>query len=343
MQALGFRQHGDMSVMELLNFPQPKAAAGEVVLEVKASAFNHLDIWVREGWPGLALEMPHISGSDAAGIVVEVGEGVKTFKIGDRLCLNPGINLYQDEFTLRGDHSESPGYHIIGEQLPGTHTQYISVPAASCLTIPAHISFETAAAAGLVSITAWRMLIHKAGIRLGDRVLIIGAGGGVNSIAIQLAKAAGADVYAVTSTPDKMKQAKELGVDHLLNYRENAKWSRDLNEMTSGVGFDVVVDNVGAATLNTSMKLVKRGGKIVIVGNTSGPKTEIDIRYIFGKQISIIGSTMGNHHDYLKVMNLVFNNKINPTIYKTIPLSDGVEAMAMLERGEQFGKIVLVS
>ena len=341
MQALGFAEHGDISKMQLFDLPRPKPNAGEVLVEVKASAFNRLDIWVREGWPGLNLALPHISGSDGAGIIAEVGAGVDNIAVGDRVAIDPGINSIADEFTARGKHSVSPGYHILGEQVPGTHTEYIVLPAENVIPLPDEVSFEKAAAAGLVFLTAWRMLIHRAAIRPGETVLILGAGGGVNSAAIQIAKLAGCTVIATTSSEPKMVQAESLGADVVLNYKTDPQWWKAVYKLTGKTGADVVVDNVGAATMPYSLRAVKRGGRIVIVGNTSGPKTELDIRFLFSKQISLIGSTMGNHYDYRTVMGLVFSGKLNPVIHTVMPLSDGVAAMEIMERGEQFGKIIL--
>lgn len=341
MKALGFMQHGDANQIQLLELPKPTPKKEEVLIQVKASAFNHLDIWVRKGLPGLKLMLPHISGSDAAGIVSELGSDVTNFQIGDRVAINPGINFSEDEFTLRGKQSESPHFAIIGEHLPGTHAEFIAVPAKNLIKLPQDISFEMAAAAGLVGLTAWRMLLHRAQIKAGETVLIIGAGGGVNSMAIQIAKLAGCYVYAATSTEEKIQQAKALGADHVYNYRENPEWPKELQRDTKKRGVDVVVDNVGKATLPISMQLVRRGGRIVIVGNTSGPNAELDIRYLFSKQISLIGSTMGNQQDYNDVMQQVFIGNIKPVIYKKFALDEGVEAMQILEKGEQFGKIVL--
>lgn len=341
MKALAFTEHGDVSKMAVLDFPQPEPGPGEALIQIKACAFNHLDIWVREGWPGLKLKLPHIVGSDAAGIVVALGPGVKSVSVGDRVAIDPGLNLYEDEFTARGKHSLSPGYKIRGEHIPGTHTEYLVVSAHSLLPIPDQVSFETAAAAGLVSLTAWRMLIHRAQLKAGESVLVLGAGGGVNGMAIQIAKLAGCTVYATTSTDKKAEQAKAIGADIVLNYQTNPDWSKTIYQLTEKKGVDVVVDNIGSATLSNSIRAVKRGGRVIIVGNTSGPITELDIRFLFTKQISLIGSTMGNHDDYRTVMNLVFQGKIKPIIHTVLPLSQGSEAMALLERGEQFGKVVL--
>jgi len=258
------------------------------------------------------------------------------------VVVDPGISTREDEFTRRGEHSLSPGYVILGEQIRGGQAEYVAVPAANLMEIPEGWDFPQAAAPLLVSLTAWRMLIHRAKLRAGESVLIVGAGGGVNSMAIQIAKLAGATVYALTSTEEKMERARELGADVVLNYREDPQWSKTLYKMTDRRGVDVVVDNVGRATLAQSMRAVARGGRIVIVGNTSGPHAEIDIRFIFGKQISLIGSTMGTHQDFRDVMNLVWAGKLKPVIDRVMPLSEGKKAFEILERGEQFGKIVLV-
>ncbi|MBN1955987.1 MAG: zinc-binding dehydrogenase, partial [Anaerolineae bacterium] len=238
--------------------------------------------------------------------------------------------------------SVSPGYLIRGEQIRGGQAEAIAVAASSLMPIPEGWDYAQAAAPLLVSLTAWRMLIHRAGLRAGESVLIVGAGGGVNSMAIQIARLAGATVYALTSSEEKMAKARELGADVALDYRQDPQWSKSLYKMTGRRGVDVVVDNVGQATLNQSMRAVARGGRIVIVGNTSGPKTEIDIRFLFGKQISLIGSTMGSHQDFRDVMELVWSGKLQPVIDRVLPLSEGKAAFELLEQGEQFGKIVLL-
>jgi NADPH:quinone reductase-like Zn-dependent oxidoreductase len=341
MKALCFREHGDLDVLRYEDVPDPEPGPGEVLVRVRACALNHLDVFVRCGWPGLKLDMPHWTGADVAGEVAALGDGVGGWEVGQRVVVDPGITTEEDELTHRGEHSVSRGYFVLGEHVRGGQAEYLAVPAANLMPIPPGWDFPQAAAPLLVSLTAWRMLIHRARLRAGESVLIVGAGGGVNSMAIQIAKLAGATVYALTSTEEKADKALLLGADVVLNYQENPEWSRALFKMTDRRGVDVVVDNVGQATLNQSIRAVARGGRIVIVGNTSGPHAEIDVRFIFGKQISIIGSTMGSHQDFADAMALVWAGKLQPVVDRVMPLSEGKRAFAVLERGEQFGKIVL--
>ena len=341
MKALVFYEHGDLDKLKIADVPWPEPGPGEVLVAIKASALNHLDIWVRRGWAGLKLAMPHIRGADGAGVVAALGEGVTGVEVGARCAIDPGVSRYQDDFTRRGLNSVSPGYYIIGEHAPGFHAEYAVVPATNLRPLPDDEDYATAAAASLVVLPAWRMLIGQARVRAGESVLVLGAGGGVNSAALQIARFAGCTVYATTSSQAKADKARELGADEVLDYRDDPKWSKAIYKLTGKRGVDVVVDNVGQATWKDSLRAVARGGRILTVGNTSGPVAETDIRFIFGKQISIIGSTMGSHQDYRDVMALVFNGSFQPVIDRVLPLDQGVEATAILERGEQFGKIVL--
>ena len=340
MKALCFYKHGELDAIQYTDVPDPTPGTGEVLLQVKACAINHLDIWVRRGWPGLKLEKPHWGSADMAGTIAGLGEGVTGWEIGQRVVVDPGISTVKDEFTRRGEDSLSPGYHILGEQVRGGAAEYTVVPACNLVAMPDALDYPEAAAPLLASLTAWRMLVHRTGLRAGESVLVVGAGGGVNSMAIQIAKLAGATVYVVAGNAQKADKARQLGADVVLD-RSQVDWSREIYKLTGKRGVDVVVDNVGAATINTSMRAVTRGGRIVIVGNTSGPKTEIDIRYIFGKQISLIGSTMGSHQDFLEVTSLLWAGKLKPVIDRVMPLNEGREAFAIMERGDHFGKIVL--
>jgi NADPH:quinone reductase-like Zn-dependent oxidoreductase len=340
MKALCFYEHGGPEVIRYDEVPDPSPGPQQVLIEVKACAINHLDVWVRRGWPGLKLPMPFWGGSDVAGVIAAVGNELHSWEPGQRVVVDPGINTAEDEFTQRGEHSLSPGYHILGENIPGGLAQYVVVPAANLLSLPQDMSFSEAAAPLLVTLTAWRMLIHRCRLRAGESVLMIGAGGGVNTMATQIAKLAGATVYVVASDAVKAEKAGRLGADVVID-RSQKDWGREIYQLTNKRGVDVVVDNVGAATLNTSIKSVARGGRIVIVGNTSGPRVEIDLRYIFSKQISLIGSTMGTHQDFREITGLLWQGRLKPVIDKVMPLSDGQEAFRMMEKSDQFGKIVL--
>lgn len=340
MKALYFEEHGELDVLQYGDVSDPTPGPGEAIIRVKACALNFLDIWVRRGWPGLKLEMPHWCGADVAGEIVDLGENFSGWSTGQRVVVDPGVTTMQDEFTRKGEDSVSPGYRIIGEHVRGGNAEYLRIAAEYLKEMPDNLDYPEAAAPLLVSLTAWRMLIHRSNLKAGETVLVVGAGGGVNSMAIQMAKLAGAFVYVVAGDEKKAQKAQELGADVTFD-RSQVDWGKEIFKQTGRRGVDVVVDNVGKATLQKSMMAVARGGRIVIVGNTTGPQTEIDIRFIFGKQISLIGSTMGSHHDFDVVTNLLWSNKLKPVIDRTIPLKDGIEAYKVMEMGEQFGKIVL--
>ena len=339
MKALAFHEHGDSSVLKWEQLPEPEPCPGEVVVRVKAAALNHLDIWVRRGWPGLSLDMPHIGGADGAGVVHAVGEGVSGIAEGSRLAICPGFATGVDEFTRRGQHPLSPMYRILGEHRSGTFAEYVRVPALATLSMPDDADFEATAAAQLVFLTAWRMLITQGQLRAGETVLLVGAGGGVNSAALQIAKMAGADVIALAGSTEKMDRARQWGADHVIDYT-TGDWVKDVQRLTGKRGVDLVVDNVGMATFQKSLAVLCRGGRLLTVGTTTGPKVEIDVRYIFFKQLRIIGSTLGTPQEFSDVMRLVWSGRLKPVIDRVLPLSEGEEGHRAMESGEHFGKIV---
>lgn len=341
MKAILFHEHGGPEVLTYGDFPTPEPGPGEVQVRLRAAALNRVDLWVREGWPGLKLEYPHISGSDGAGEVSALGEGVSGLALGDRVVIDGNIGCGECPACLAGQDNLCENWHLLGETIRGTLAEYVVVPARNLLKLPEGFSYAQAAAASLVYLTAWHSLITRGHLRAGETVLIIGASGGVNTASIQIAKFAGAKVFVVGSNAEKLDLAASLGADVLIDRSKEENWSKAVYLASGRRGVDVVVDNVGAATMALSLRCARKGGRILTVGNTSGPKLELDNRYIFGKHISIIGSTMGALADFRAVMKLVFDGALKPVVDREYPLSETAEAQKRLAEGKQLGKIVI--
>jgi NADPH:quinone reductase-like Zn-dependent oxidoreductase len=340
MKALAIYEHGGIDKLQIADLPKPSIGPDDVLINVKAVALNHLDLFVRNGSPTLKLSMPHIPGSDVSGIIAEVGANVTELKVGQRVAVNPGLSCGHCEFCIAGEESLCAEFKILGEHLTGGAAEYVRVPAVNALPMPDGISFEQAAAASLVFLTAWRALISRARLRAGEDVLVLGAGAGVSTAAIQVAKYAGARVFVTSSSDDKLQKAKQIGADVLINY-STQEWDREVFKATNKRGVDVVFESVGAATWLKSIRSLKRGGRMVVIGATTGPHPQEEVGYIFWKQIEIIGSTMASQSEYRQVMKLVFRGELKPVIDVVMPLERAREAHARLEKGEQFGKIVL--
>ncbi len=311
-----------------------------MLVRLRAAALNRLDLWVREGWPGLRLQYPHILGADGAGKVAALGEGVTEWQVGDRVVINPNIGCGKCEFCLAGQDNLCEHWQLLGETRSGTYAEYVVVPARNLMALPEGFEYREAAAAALVFQTAWHSLITRGGLRPGEHVLVVGASGGVNTASIQIAKLTGCTVYVVGSNARKLALAKQLGADFLIDRSKTENWAKEVYRLSNKRGVDVVVDNVGT-TFPQSFKAARKGGRILTVGNTGGPKFQIDNRYIFGKHLSVIGSTMSPQKDFREVMRLVFAGKLKPVIDKIFPLAEARLAQERLERGEQFGKITL--
>ena len=341
MQAVTFTDHGGTDVIEYQEVPDPEVGPEEVLVDVKAGALNHLDVWVRRGLPGVDLEMPHVPGSDAAGVVTEVGEDVSRFEPGDRVALAAGVSCGECEFCRDGDAPLCVNYHLIGEHVPGVHAEYASIPAANLIPVPEGVDWEVAGSSTLVFQTAWRMLIDRAELQAGESVLVLGASGGVGHAALQIADYAGAEVYATGSSEEKLAYAEDHGADHVVNYEEEnfAEWVR---EETDKRGVDVVVDYIGAGTWRDSIKSLAKGGRLVTCGGTAGPNPETDIPRIFWNQLSILGSTMATPGQIDDVMDLVWDGTFEPAIRETLPMSGTVRAHELLEGRDGFGKVVVV-
>jgi NADPH:quinone reductase-like Zn-dependent oxidoreductase len=340
MKAVLFHHHGGPEVLEVAELPTPEPGPGQVLVRLKAAALNRLDIWARQGWPGIKLHYPHTLGADGAGEVAALGEGTTGWQVGDRVVINANLGCGQCEFCLGGQDNLCRNWQLLGETVPGTYAQYVVVPGRNLYLLPADFDEGRAAAAALVFLTAWHSLIVKGSLRPGEQVLVVGASGGTNTAYIQIAKLAGATVYVVGSNPEKLAVAEESGADHLIDRSREENWPKTVFQMTGRRGVDVVVDNVGT-TFPLSFRAARKGGRILTVGNTGGPQFEIDNRYVFSKHLSILGSTMGTRRDFATVMDLVFAGKLHPAIDRRYPLSQARAAHERLERNEQRGKIVL--
>jgi NADPH:quinone reductase-like Zn-dependent oxidoreductase len=342
MKAVVFDQHGGPEVLQLRDVPDPTIGPGQVLIEVKATSINHIDIFLRRGMPGIKVPMPKIVGSDAAGIIREVGPGVSGLTSGQRVTINPGISCGHCEFCAAGFGSQCVSYSMVGESRDGAYAQLISVPAHIVLPIPDTLPFEDAAAAPLVFLTAWSMMVGKGNMRPGEDVLILGAGAGVGTAAIQIAKMAGCRVFVTASSDEKLRRAKDLGADYLINYSTN-EFDKSIRDLTNRRGVDVVVDYVGADTWVRSLRSARRGGRVLTCGATTGFAPQTDLRQIFFRQVQVIGSTMGSQREFLDVMKCVFRGQLKPVIDRVLPLSEARKGHELIEQRAVFGKIVLVN
>ena len=344
MHAAIFENHGQTENITYSEVPIPKLNSDEILVEMKFAGLNHLDLFVLQGRPGLKLSLPHIMGSDGAGIISAVGNEVENLEVGDRVTINPGTSCGSCPECLAGHQNLCRQFSIKGENEPGTFATYFKIPAVNALKIPDSMPLDIAAAAPLNFLTAWRLLVSKGWIRPGDTVLVQGAGGGVATASIQIAKLWGATVIATTSTAEKVEKAKQLGADHVINYREMPEYAKYVfKDLTQKRGVDIVVDSVGTATFNTSLKLLRTNGKLVTCGATTGPIMKLNISLIFWKQLEILGSTMSNHQEFLDVMGHVFDGRLTPVIDRVFDLSEAREAEEYLQSGNQFGKVLLRS
>jgi NADPH:quinone reductase-like Zn-dependent oxidoreductase len=340
MKALAFNEFGGPDKLRLQDVPDPVIGPGDVLVRVRACALNHLDLFVREGIPALRTPLPFWTGCDIAGDVVEVGAGVQGVATGDRVAVNPNLTCGRCEFCVQGEDSLCIRYGIVGEHVPGGLAELVKVRGDSVVKLPDGISYDEAAAFILVNLTAWRMVVTQAAVRPGEDVLILGVGGGVSSTAVQIAKLCGARVWVTSSSDAKLERARGLGADQCINYAKE-DWVKVVHERTGRRGVDVVIENVGAATWKQSLRALRKAGRLVTCGATTGPIGETDIRIVFWNQLRIIGSTMGNRHEFDTVMALLFRGVLKPIIDDVLPLKDGAAAQRTLAEGAQFGKLVL--
>ena len=340
MKAAFFREHGGPEKIEYGELPAPTPGPGQVRIRVRAGALNHLDIFVRKGIPGIPVALPHVMGSDGAGVVDATGPGVSRVKAGDEVVLNPGLHCGECEYCQAGEHSLCASFRIIGEHTPGTFAEYVVAPAANAYPKPAPLSWEEAAAFPLTFLTAWRMLVSKARVRPGESLLIIGVGGGVALAALQIAKLLGLTVYVTSGSAEKLARAKALGADGGIDHAQ-ADFSKEIRKLTGKRGVDVVLDSVGKATWRQSIAAAARNGRLLTCGATTGPDPQTDLARIFWNQLTVYGSTMGTQAEFSGMLKAFAGGKIRPVVDSVFPLPRVREAVEALEAGRQFGKVVL--
>lgn len=339
MRAARFHENGGPEVIRIEEIPGPQVGPGEVLIEVRAAGLNHLDLWVRRGLP-IETTMPHVGGSDVAGVVAEVGEGATGVREGERVVVNPSLSCGRCRDCVRGEEPLCRTFRILGEHTDGGFAEYVAVPAANVYPLPDAVSFEEAACLPISYQTAWRALLTRARVRAGEEVLVLGASGGTAIAAVQVAKLAGARVYAVTSGAENVERVRGLGADVVYD-RTEVDFSREVYRDTGKRGVDVVVENVGEATWERSVRALGPGGRLVTYGATTGPSGRTDLRVLFWKQIDILGTTMATRAEFEEMLRVAFRGELRPVIDRVMPLSEARAAHERLESGDQFGKIVL--
>jgi NADPH:quinone reductase-like Zn-dependent oxidoreductase len=340
MKAVRIHQHGGPEVLRYEDAPDPRIKADELLVRVRACALNHLDLWVRGGLPGAGIPMPHILGSDIAGEVVEAGELCRRVRSGQRVLLSPGLSCRQCHACVSGHDNFCPRYTLFGLGMPGGNAELVAAPEYAAIPIPDDLGFEEAAAVPLVFLTAWHMLFGRARLQPGEDVLVLAASSGVGSAAVQLAKLFHCRVIATAGGEEKVELARRLGADSVIDhYRQDI--AAEVKDFTGRRGADVVFEHVGEATWPKSVASLAPGGRLVTCGNTTGYDVKTDIRFLFSRQQSLLGSFMGELGELHTVLRFVFRKQVKPVIDRVYPLAEIRAAHERLERKEQFGKIVV--
>jgi len=338
MKAVRIHEFGGPEVLKYEDIPDPVLRKDHVLVRVRACALNHLDLWVRKGLPGVKL--PHILGSDVAGEVVEAGEYITDIKSGTRVLLAPMVFCNHCEQCMAGRHNLCPRFAVLGNTVDGGNCELIAVPRVNVIPIPDSLDFVAAASVPLVFLTAWHMLVGRAHLRAGQTVLVLGAGSGVGSAAIQIAKMLGAEVITTAGDERKLAKARELGADHTIDHYKQ-KIADEVRRITNKAGADIVFEHVGVATWPDSVRSLKPGGTLVTCGATTGYEAQLDLRVHFAKQLSLLGSYMGEMGELHEVLGHVFAGKLKPVVDRTFPLSETRTAHEYLAKSEMFGKVVL--
>ncbi len=341
MKAIVFRQHGAPDVLEYTDAPDPTIRPNEVLVRVRACSLNHLDLWVRQGLPNVPIPLPRIPGSDVSGEITQIGAEVTTVRVGQKVVLIPGVTCGKCAACLSGQDNRCRQFTNLGYMIDGGCAEFVRAPEVNCLPYPENLSFEEAASIPLVFQTAWHMLVGRAELQPGDDVLILGAGSGVGSAAIQIAKFFGARVITTAGTGQKLQKAKELGADHLINHKTQ-KIREEVRRITNKRGVDVVFEHVGTATWEDSLASLAAGGRLITCGATTGYDAKIDLRFLFSRQLSLLGSYMGTKSELHTVMKLVALGRLKPVVDRVFPLAEAAAAHTYLESSSQFGKVVLM-
>lgn len=336
MKAIIFYEYGNISKLKYVDLPNPKIKRDEALIKVKASAINHIDIWERMG----GVPLPHISGSDIAGEIFELGKDNTEFNIGDKVVVFPVISCEQCNFCLKGQSAQCSSRKLIGFQIDGGYAEYVKVPISNLFLIPTKLSFEEASAIPVAGSTAWRMLITKGKLKKNFKVLIHGASSSVSLFAFQIAKKFGAEVILTTSSENKAKKSIILGADHVINYHDKNVID-EVHRITRGDGVDIVLDHVGAATFDTSLKSLKKGGKIISAGVTSGKETTFNLQYLYRNEILIEGTYLFTKDEFSQVLKMVDQKQIKVIISDIFSLKEAAKAQNMMEKSMHFGKIIL--
>ena len=340
MKAVVFRAHGGPEVLEYAEVPTPAPSADELLVRVKACSVNHLDIWIRQGNPAYKIQLPHISGCDVAGAVERVGSAVTEWKAGDAVVLSPALSCRQCPPCRLGVDNRCVSFGIRGAATDGGYAEYAVARAADALPLPAGISFEQAAAYPLVFLTAWHMLVTRAGLKAGESVLVHAGGSGIGHAAIQIAKYLGASVYTTVGSEEKAQKAKKLGADAVINYRQKP-FEDEIKALTQGNGVDVVFEHAGPETFPGSLRVLAKAGRLVMCGATSGPSASLDLRYVFSRELSILGAMMGTRAELNAVTSLIAQGKLAPIVDTVFPLREARTAQERMLSRSVFGKLIL--
>ncbi len=340
MKAVAIAAHGGLEVLRYGDYPDPEPGPGEALIRVRACALNHLDIWLRKGIPAYRLSLPHVPGSDVSGEILSLAEGTCGFTVGQKVIVNPNLTCGACRACRSGEDSQCDSFGIFGARTWGGYAELTKAPVRNLIPMPENLTFEEAASFPLTFLTAWHMLITRGRLQPGEWVLIWAAGSGVGSAAVQIAKLGGATVIATVGSEEKAEKAYAIGADFVLIHSREDVVQRVM-EVTRGRGVDLVADHVGAETLQKSLQASAKGGRIVTCGATTGAGAECDIRFLFSRQLSIIGSMMGRTSELLTLTDLVANGRLKPVIDRVYPLQDAAKAQEQMEKRKFFGKLVL--